>query len=190
LPNTEPTTVSLVNARADIASGDLLLFRGVGIIPAVIRSFGRSRYTHAARVVDWDGELFCCEVREGRGGRAVTLESQVKRFPGRIDVFETNPGNIFSHYDRAAAVRYVRSLCGCDYNWLGILAVVGLRWARLFSLQEFSEATGGRLFCSEAQSLADQAGGVDPVPHLPARLTEPGDLARSTFYRYRFTLTP
>jgi len=33
-------------------------------------------------------------------------------------------------------------------------------------------------------------GGVDPVKHLADRLTEPADLARSPFYKYRFTLVP
>ena len=33
-------------------------------------------------------------------------------------------------------------------------------------------------------------GGVDPVPHLADRLTEPADLARSPFYKYRCTLLP
>ena len=43
-------------------------------------------------------------------------------------------------------------------------------------------------FCSEAVSIAVQAGGVDPVPTLADRYTEPGDLARSLFFHYRFTL--
>jgi hypothetical protein len=38
--------------------------------------------------------------------------------------------------------------------------------------------------------MADRiGGGVDPVPHLADRLTEPADLARSPFFRYRFTLS-
>ena len=46
-------------------------------------------------------------------------------------------------------------------------------------------------FCSHACAMADRiGGGVDPVPHLADRLTEPADLARSPFYRYLFTLTP
>ena len=44
-------------------------------------------------------------------------------------------------------------------------------------------------FCSHACAMADRLGGqVDPVPQLSDRLTEPADLARSPFYRYRFTL--
>jgi hypothetical protein len=45
-------------------------------------------------------------------------------------------------------------------------------------------------FCSQAVAIACRAGGVDPVPNLADRLTEPGDLARSPFFRYRFTLVP
>jgi hypothetical protein len=36
--------------------------------------------------------------------------------------------------------------------------------------------------------MACRAGGVDPVPNLADRLTEPADLARSPFFEYRFTL--
>ena len=43
-------------------------------------------------------------------------------------------------------------------------------------------------FCSQAVSLACRLGGVDPVPNLADRLTEPGDLARSSFFEYGCTL--
>ena len=39
--------------------------------------------------------------------------------------------------------------------------------------------------------MADRiGGGVDPVPHLTDRLTEPADLARSPFYQFLLTLVP
>ena len=37
--------------------------------------------------------------------------------------------------------------------------------------------------------MADREGGIDPVPNLADRLTEPADLSRSAFFRYQFTLT-
>ena len=46
-------------------------------------------------------------------------------------------------------------------------------------------------FCSQACAMTDRTGGgIDPVPHLADRLTEPADLARSPFYEYAFTLIP
>jgi hypothetical protein len=185
--------VQLTDVAADIRDGDLLLFRGRGLVSRLIGVAGRSEYSHAARAVWWGRDLFCCEVRELRGGRAVTLESQVRKFPGLIDVFEVNPANRWREYDRRGAVRYMRRLAGCDYGYLGVLQAA-LRHAPLWRFlvhpdSDDQRAPGQPPFCSQASTMADRlGGGVDPVPHLADRLTEPADLARSPFYRYRFTL--
>jgi len=50
-------------------------------------------------------------------------------------------------------------------------------------------SAGEKVNLEPALTLADRLGGwVDPVPHLADRLVEPGDLARSLFYQYLFTL--
>jgi hypothetical protein len=187
----ELTTVSYQLARSQIADGDLLLFRRRSLISIV----GRGRHSHAAKAAWWDGDLFCLEVREWVGGRAVTLSSQVRKFPGRIDVFETNPDGRWPEYDRAAASRFMRRLAGCDYGYWGIVQVALLRLpvVRWFVRADMNDAEASRRppFCSQACAMADRVGGgVDPVPDLADRMTEPADLARSPFYRYRFTLAP
>jgi len=132
-------------------------------------------------------------VRELKGGRAVTLESQVCKFAGLIDVFEANPSRRWGNYDRRGAARYMRRLAGCDYGYLGVLkaALQHLPLWRFVIRPDMNDKkrTSQPPFCSQACAMADRlGGGVDPVPHLADRLTEPGDLARSPFYRYRFTL--
>lgn len=109
--------VDLKDVASEIRDGDLLLFRGRGLVARLIRTAGRSEYTHAARAVWWGRDLFCCEVRELRGGRAVTLESQVRKFAGLIDVFEANPSGRWREYDRRGAVQYMRRLAGCDCGY-------------------------------------------------------------------------
>jgi hypothetical protein len=132
-------------------------------------------------------------VRELRGGRAVTLESQVRRRPGLIDVFEVNPSNRWPEYNRRGAVRFMRRLAGCDYGYWGVFQAA-LRHAPLWRFLVRPDSDDKRVpcqppFCSQASTMADRlGGGVDPVPHLADRLTEPADLARSPFFRYRFTL--
>lgn len=185
--------VQLAEYEQSIRDGDLLLFRGQGLVSRLIRVAGRSEYTHAARAIWWDNLLFCCEVRELKGGRAVTLESQVRKFPGQIDVFETNPGRRWVHYNRREAMRCMRRLAGCDYGYFGVLmaALLHLPLWRCLVRPDLNDhkMTSQPPFCSEACAHADRIGGkVDPVPHLADRVTEPADLARSPFYRYRFTL--
>jgi hypothetical protein len=185
--------VRLGECASHIWNGDLLLFRGRGVVSRLIGTAGRSDYTHAGRAIWWNDVLFCCEVRELRGGRAVTLESQVRRFPGIVDVFATNPDNRWPEYDWQGANRFMQRLAGCDYGYAGLLKAAVLHvpfWRLLVKPELDDKAIADRPpFCSHACAMADRlGGGVDPVPHLADRITEPGDLARSPFYRYRFTL--
>jgi hypothetical protein len=185
--------VNLSEVAGQIKDGDLLLFRGRGAIARLIAVAGRSDYTHAGRAVWWGNDIFCCEVRELKGGRAVTLASQVAKHPGLIDVFEVNPCARWREFDRRGAVRYIRRLAGCDYGYRGVW-LAALRHLPVWRLWMRADSDDRRVadqppFCSQACAMADRiGGGVDPVPHLADRLTEPADLARSPFYRYRFTL--
>lgn len=181
----------LESVRKQIYDADLLLFRRRGIISAA----GRGEHSHAAKAAWWDDELFCLEVREWIGGRAVTLSSQARRFPGRIDVFRANGDDRWKNYDRRAAISAMRRLAGCDYGYFNLAraAFRHLPLVRCLICPELDDQIIDRHppFCSQACAWADRAGGaVDPVLNLPDRLTEPSDLARSPFYRYLFTLLP
>jgi hypothetical protein len=186
--------VNLHEVKSNILRGDLLLFRGAGIFSGFIRWASRSEYSHAAKADWWDEDLFCCEVREGLGGRAVTLASQVAKYPGQIDVYRTNPYSIRA-YDANRAAAVMRNFAGCDYGWNNIAFAALIRLPHIAALffkikidYVAERPGGGPPFCSMACSMADQAGGVDPVPNLSDQLTTPGDLARSHFYEKQFTL--
>ena len=178
-------------ARSRLRDGDLLLFRRWGLISIA----GRGDHTHAAKAAWWGDDLFCLEVREWHGGRAVTLSSQVQKFPARIDVYQTNPGDRWPLYDRAGAIAVMRRLAGCGYGYAGVAAaaLLHLPLVRWFARADTRDGRppGRPPFCSQACAMSDRiGGGVDPVSHLADRMTLPADLARSPFYRYLFTLTP
>lgn len=193
---------TLGEARAQIRDADLLLFRRRGLIAIA----GRGEHSHAAKAAWWDDELMCLEVREWHGGRAVTLASQVRRYPGRIDVFGANPTiakrehvldrdhQRWPGFDRSRSTHILRRLAGSDYGYAAVLAAAALHLpvVRLLVRPDTNDAAIDRRppFCSQACAMADRlGGGVDPTPHLADRLTEPADLARSPFYEYRFTLS-
>jgi len=177
--------------RQEIQDADLLLFRRRDLIAIA----GRGLHCHAAKAAWWGDDLFCLETRAFSGARAVRLSSQVQRNPGRIDVYEVNPDNRWPEYDRQGAVRFMRRLAGCDYGYRGLFtaAMLHLPVVRWFTCPDLDDKAVDRRppFCSHACAMADRiGGGVDPVHLLADRLTEPADLARSPFYRYRFTLLP
>lgn len=183
--------VSYRLVRGQIRDADLLLYRRRGLIAIA----GRGQHSHAAKAAWWGDDLFVLEVTGFHGGRAVLLSRQVRRRPGQIDVYGANAGARWPEYDRQAAVRFMRRLCGCQYGYAGLLgaALLHLPGVRLFVRPKLDDEAIDRRppFCSQAVAMADRlGGGVDPVPHLADRLTEPADLARSPFYQYRFTLVP
>jgi hypothetical protein len=183
--------MKLATAKSHIADADLLRFRRRSVIAIV----GRGEHSHAAKAAWWGDDLFCLEVREWHGRRAVTLASQVAKFPGRIDVYRTNPANRWPEYDRTRSTHLMRRLADCDYGYAAVLtaAMLHLPFVRMAMRAEIDDSAIDRRppFCSQACVMCDRVGGgVDPVPHLADRLTEPADLARSPFYEYAFTLVP
>lgn len=183
--------VNLADALVHVRDGDLLLFRR----SKLVAHLGRGVHSHAAMAAWWHGEVFVLEVTPWYGGRAVTLASQVKRYPGQIDLFVANACGTFVHFDRTGAVRAMQQLMGMPYGW-GTVARLLLRRLPLgrviFPPELVDPLTLGRgAICSQAVAWATRTGGgVDPVPYLADRATEPADLARSLFYRYRLTFIP
>lgn len=186
--------VRLSEAVWHIDEGDLLLFRGGGLVGRMIGRVGRGRHSHAAVAAWWHGVPMCLEVREWHGGRAVTLASQVRRFPGAIDVYAANTDR-FPDLDRRNAVVEMIALAGCDYGWVNVIkaAMLHMPFIRLIHKADVNDETVSDRppFCSAAVARSYRLGGkIDPVPGMADRYVEPADLARSAIYKYYCTLTP
>ena len=172
--------------------GDLLLYRDTHSLQEVlIGRGGRSPYGHAGMLARRNGRWVVLEMTEWHGGRWRNLSDAVRDDPGRWDLFCANSGNRWQ-WDRKRAVLNMLSFVGRPYGWLHVIWVALLHFPLLRCLVPAVTNDGDAYrhspFCSEAVSIATRLAGVDPVPMLPARLTEPGDLARSLFYDYVCTL--
>jgi len=182
-----------IDALAGLAEpGDLLLYRDTHSLQDVlIGRAGRSPYGHAGMLARHGGRWAVLEMTEWRGGRWRSLRDAVRDDEGHWDVFLANAGNRWQ-WERAQAVINMWRFVGRPYGWLHVLWVALLHLPLLRSLvpavTSDRDADRHAPFCSEAVAIATRLAGLDPVPMLPARLTEPGDLARSLFYEYAFTL--
>jgi hypothetical protein len=177
-----------------IRNADVLLYRKRGVISIA----GRGIHSHCELAGRLTEEVWCIGFREFKGGRAVPLKSQVKRFPKRIDVYTANAGDRWPEFDEEArrkTVSYLADLCEKDYGYYGVLkaSFLHLPVIRLFSHAVIDDTAEPLYppFCSDAIARATRnAGGVDTVQHLADWQTEPADLARSIFYKYFCTLIP
>jgi len=188
--------------KDQIRDMDILLFRRNCLISRV----GRGFHYHAAKVVWWDDVLFSIEMRGRHGGRAIPLASQVRRYPGIIDVFRVNAYERWPEYKPEKGITFLKSLVGCHYGYFNFFKTAISHFPLLQLLNGFKKrnitvydhenekdgfpfsGTEYSCYCSEACAIADRISGVDPVPFLDNRYTEPADLARSSFYQYMFTI--
>jgi hypothetical protein len=178
-------------ARRQIHDADLLLFRPRTWYTKAIAVAGRSEYVHAAMAGWWNGRLMCVEMTSG-GGRAQLLSNIVEQWPGSCDVYRSN-GKRGHRFSRAKALAAMVEITGKPYGTVALWHAAWLHipiWRFLVApALDDADVSGLPLFCSEAVSVACKRGGVDPVPNLADQITEPGDLARSAFFAYKFTLT-
>ncbi len=176
-------------ARHEIRDADLRLFRRRSWIAPVITVAGRSQYSHAAMAGWWKDRLMCVEMTKG-GGRAQLLSNLVRQWPGVVDVYQANASH--RRFSRERALRAMIGITGKRYGWVNLFraALLHLPVFRFLVQPDPNDLATSTWppFCSQAVTRADREGGVDPVPNLADRLTEPADLSRSPFYAYRFTL--
>ena len=189
-------TLRLADVDRLMLPGDLLLYhQDDSLRDVAIARGGRSTYCHAG-MLDRDlGEWRVLQMLMWRGGRSTSLAKEVAKNRGCWDWFSTNPGNRWHEFNRLDAVKWMRHYVNRGYGWGHLIAdgILHLPIVRFLTPVNCDDETEDwhPPFCSEAVSAAcRKGGGVDPVPHLPDRLTEPGDLARSLFYEYRATLMP
>lgn len=165
-----------------IRTGDVLLFRRTGrsLASDAIAVAGRSDIIHAGMAARIGGRLYCLHTVQWRGGCQDPLEKLLQK--RRIVVMRP----VARQYSARRAVAEMKKIVGKPYGWYALwrAAWVHLPIVRWFVRPSLNDAENGDLpYCSMAVSRALRAGGVDPVPQLADRLTEPGDIYRSAALR-------
>ena len=180
-----------------IQEADILLFRGKGIISWLIKRYGSGVHSHVG-IAHWDNEnLQCVEFREFKGGRSVSLKTQVDDSPFGIDVFRAakrvdyeNSSHILDDTTKSKITAVMLSLTGLPYGWQNIwkLAKHYMPFCRL-ARQNIKDNNANKVFvCSTAAAYAYRISYIDPGPYLADSAVTPADIARSSLFEYQFTL--
>lgn len=206
LPNETFIPYDEVVKQKLIKEGDVLMFRGTGIISYSISKMGMGLHSHAAMASWHDNMIECVEFREFKGGRSVSLQSQVNRTDCSIDVFR--PKRYFPvlqengqyrnvWYAGDSASEQMRRMTGLPYGWkrIWLLAKYYVPFIRWRTKPNFDDkATNGNIYpvCSTAVAASVRIGGyggqVDLCPLKSDPSMTPPDVARSPVLDYVFTL--
>jgi len=155
--------------RERFREGDILLFRGRGILSIIIRAITRSPYSHAGLVYLFEGRVYCIEA-VGAGVRIILLSELLKRYDGGIDYFEVQ----LSTEHRKSAVSFCFQQLGKIYDKP---ALVRFFVALLFDRRAVSPQDE-RWFCSELVAASYASQGSALVEAQDA-YTSPSDIAMS-----------
>jgi hypothetical protein len=206
-------------AKNYIKEADVLLFRGEGLISWLIKRYGSGVHSHAGIAHWDGDNLECVEFREFNGGRSVSLKSQVNTHPNNIDVFRVVNSISFNSFSgwpenndqRSIKVEYnnidedyvftddiasqvsdvMLDLTGLPYGWKNFVKLGKhyLPFCRLAEQNVKDDDPTNVFVCSTAVVYAYRKGFIDPVPYLADSAVTPADLARSTLFKYQFTIS-
>jgi hypothetical protein len=205
-------TLPFHEAKRFLKEGDVLLFRGRGLVSSLIKRASHGLYSHvgvASKVGENGGTIWeCVEFREWHGGRSINLEQYAKT--NTIDVFRAASSikvikPIDAVYDRPYeteisfsgkhVTNIMRKMTGLPYGWKRIL---WMSTYHIFGLRMFSsiesmvdDFTRDIVYpvCSTAVSYAFYRMGYDLMHHRSDNAMEPSDIARSPLLFHLFTIS-
>lgn len=148
-------------------AGDLVLYRGSGLLGRIIRRVTASPVAHVA-IVDPDACSLIAAEGPIRGVSRIPLPPR-----GRHYVILVPDGG-----HGLAAAQYAEACIGKHYNWpIYPFLLVRLLWGRTLPGENAVRTLLRRFYtCSELVAAAWRAAGLDPAPGIPTDLVTPADI--------------
>lgn len=209
-------------AKNLLQEGDVLLFRRPNSFwSSLIRASGDSLYSHCALVSftygnscnitnneENDSIIEAIEIKEGVGGRTISLERYINTYDGQIDCFRPNSEHVRTYFDCSnrklcqtvikfngrSVTNEMRRLTGVSYGWSRIWSMAMrsfVAWRYLFNSRDTFDDSVRSLYhfiCSNAIAYCFSKNFVDLVHERSDEYVSPANLANSILLDYIFTL--
>jgi uncharacterized protein YycO len=170
------------DVRRELANGDLLCFRGAGLLSGTIRWITKSAYSHVGIVYVFEERRYCLEA-VGSGVRLALVSELVKHYEGGIDYFEMPQA---SAQQRNGAISFGFAQLGKLYNTDGILGFIRFLLTGRKGRRRRRRGGGNsdRWFCSEIVTEAYARQGIKFAAKHSSFYTSPSDVAESDHVRF------
>ena len=201
-----------ISAKNFLHEGDVLLFKGKGVMSYFIKRAGEGKYSHvglvSAHPSNGSDPLWeCVEFSEWKGGRTINLERYVKQNSGLIDIYRPRDIYMNSFFNGKEIVdenitfqpkritNFMRKLTGLPHGWKRIIWIAQhkLPFLRLlYPIESIIENDENNQLvypvCSTAVSYAFSRTGYQLLHNRADKATEPSDISRSPLLSYLFTI--
>jgi hypothetical protein len=182
---TTPRILRYEEIRDQIKNGDVLMYKGRGLISSIIQWVTRSPYSHAGIAAWWNERLMVLEAK-GRGVVVSPFSRNIKEYRGDVEWFSCV--REISDEGRLNMVIFAQEELGKRY---GRLKTIGLGLKTLFERNMEKRdrlKKESKLFCSEYVAQIYNSIGMDLKKQRSDRFMKPGDIAESPFLERRGTL--
>ncbi len=178
----ESRIVKYAQARDQIKNGDVLMYKGRGLVSSVIRWVTHSPYSHAALAAWWNQQLMVMEAK-GQGVVVNSTSRSIRHYRGDVEWFSCKEE--ISEDDRLRMVKFAQEELGKSYGrWKTIL--LGIKILFEHDLEKRDRLKRGKkLFCSEYVAQIYNSIGLDLRKGRSDRFTKPGDIANSPLLEKR-----
>jgi len=164
------------NTREEIKNGDILLYKGTGIVSNIIKKITHSEYSHAGLAVWWNDRLMVMEA-VGKGVIVTPLSTNIECYHGDVEWFQCSQE--ISDANRLKMIKFAQAELGKRYSRWRILQIAFY----IFLEKPFSENdtffTSKRLFCSFYVASAYNLIKLDLKHNKADHFTTPDDIRRS-----------
>lgn len=198
----------LAEGKLLLQEGDVLLYRGKGIISRFIQKLSKGKYSHVAIASkDIFGEWEAVQFREFKGGISIRLENDIKHNKSVIDVYRPVPKftTIYFNpetkkieqktliFDGSKVTRCMRNMTGLPYGYNRIYFLwkyytrIWKDWTDISTDDSVKDAVYP--VCSTASTHCFNKNGYDLLKNRSDEYMAPSDVALSPRLNYLFTLT-
>lgn len=171
--------------RDDILNGDVLLYKGKGIISWLIKKITRSEYSHAGLAVWWNDRLMVMEA-VGKGVVVTPLSTNIENYHGDVDWYWCK--ETISDDARTRLVVCAQEELGKSFARCGMLFVALCMVLKQPLNKDDSFYTSKRFFCSFFVARAYTSIGLDLRKGKSDGFTTPDDIHRSPLLVYKGSL--
>ena len=177
--------------RAQMKTGDLLLFRGNRLLSGVIERLSDSPYSHVAIVARWHDRVVAFQA-DLRGVEVLPASTMVCKYSGKVDWWALKQELRDGTFKEDALFNTALTLLGVKYGYWRLIEL-GLRimLGRTLNPKD-AHATPDSLFCSEfvSRCYRNAAPGnlLDVNKTANDASTSPSDFATSGFFEKRYQL--
>jgi Permuted papain-like amidase enzyme, YaeF/YiiX, C92 family len=164
--------------RSQFKDGDILMFKGSGIISSIIKWKTKSAYSHAGIVAWWNERLMVLEA-VGSGVKARPISYLLEHYHGSFDYYRTKEEVKISADERRKMITFAQEQLGKEYAIIQSIKfffrlLLGLKMTRREKTKP-----AGKFFCSQYVSAVYNAGGYDLEIQFSDKFTTPSQISQS-----------